>query len=419
MNIFEDSVTYQFITQTTKGSDGDFTDLASLPVNSCTLVGQSNAALTETQVGTARTDGTPVRVAQRVSGDQIVYSPYFVMGDSRIEDFVAVATTQQVTYLGYNAVTEDGELDATAGATYTLGVVLQHTAGVLNTSPMIKTVPYYNVAGTQSELAFGLLTAFDRVMSRENRQSVRCERVNAGTVNAEIAGGTASHVLVTNGSRSVIYTNGSGVPADGGADHAAGTVISLKGVAYIVTANDGNEREFTLDSPYKGVTEEIASGTTPATQAGLIGAPGDWGLRFTGVAIDSSTFNPVTESHRPVVFKLSWDRISEPDTASADPTTITYEVDPVPGIGTFEEVAVREVYTTMNEGNPFISAYPPTNYRKIADSTQTYKTYVINGTDESYTSATTGQRPVSKFNIYVCVATGLTADIAHFDELTA
>jgi hypothetical protein len=412
--MFENSVTYQFISNVTKGADGAITDLAALPEGSACVVNPNNTILNIAGIGAA----TNVRIAQRINGN-LVFSPYFNRATAARRLFVTRAEQQQVTFLGYNNTA--GALDDTANATYTLGIILRDTAGVLNNTPMIKTVPYYNLSGTQAELALGLLTSFDRVWSRMPRASIRCERVVTGdpqTVNDFTNGVAADRIYVTNGATGVTYADGADPVANAanGTALPAGTVVRIAGVAYRVLAG-ATVAGFTLDAPYKGATGMVVGGANITTQAGIVPNSTDWGIRFTGVAQANAAFDPVTDIPRPVSFELSWDRVEAPALATADLTAITYTTPAVEGEGTYKQVAYREVYTTFNEGNPFNSSYPATKYRGAADPARTYTTFVINAQDTGYTSPTTGQTPVSLYNIYVCVDPTLGADIAHFTAL--
>lgn len=394
--MFEDSVTYQFIGNVTKGADTEPADILDLPEGSVAIVDQNNDVVEDNDLAV----GDRVRIAQKANG-QMIYSPYFVMGSSTVNKYDYAADTQQVSYLGYNGTT--GELDDTAGATYTLGVNLLYTSGVLNTTPQIKTIPAYNQSGTQYELATVLLKSFNKMMTLENRKPIRADRIYSGDTTD-----IAETLEVVKGS--------TGVTA-GGSPPNAGDWIFIEDnagdeIVYKVEAVSGNN--LTLDVPYTGDSETVS-----ANDWGTIDDEdtGDWGIRFVGEAVDPNSFDVVTETHRVVSFKLSWDRVDAPAAADADPTTIDYDTDPAVGRGTFMEVGVREVYTTMNEGNPFISAYPPTKYRKMADPDNEYNVYVINATDDEYTSATTGQKPVSKYNIYIAADESVAAIETHLDSL--
>jgi len=398
--MFEDSVTYQFIGNVERGA---ITDIMDLPEGAVAIVDENNDPQDSVS------DGDRIRIAQKANG-QFIYSPYFVAGEAEVNKYDYEADTQQVTYLGLNG-DDEGELDATAGATYTLGVNLLHTAGILNNTPQIKTIPAYNKSGEQHELATTLLKSFNKMMKVENRQPIKAERIYNGSTTAATNGANNAELSVVKGSYAVEAANS---PTTG--EPSAGDWIYIPDggddVAYKVV--EVNSDVYTLDMPYAG-----ESGTISDEGWGVIDDEdtGDWGIRFTGQAVDPNSFDVVTETHRNVEFKLSWDRVDAPSGADADPTTVTYDTKPQVGRGTFMDVGVREVYTTMNEGNPFISAYPPTNYRRKADPDNEYDVFVINATDTGYTSPTTGQKPVSKYNIYVAIDDSLSDDIGYFDTI--
>lgn len=406
----ENSVTYQFIGNVTKGAGALPNDILDLAEGAVALVDQNN------DVADGPADGTRVRVVQKING-RFVYSPFFTVGDANIQRMNFLAEVPQIAYLGLNH-DDVGELDATAGATYTLGVILRHTAGIMNTSPVIKTVPAYNQSGTQYGLATTLLEAFNRLMNLKHRTPIIVERITDGDATEAIAVGMGAtpDLHVTKGSNAVVAED---TPQVNGDPIAVGDWIAIEvggdQVCYKVVSIVDSET-FEIDQPYAG-----ESGTISQGDWGTVDDPdvGNWGLRFTSIPVDPVSFDAVSDNYRPVDFSLSWDRVSAPDTANPDPTTVTYHQASRPGMGTFMEVAMREVYTTMNEGNPFISAYPPTKYRRAADPTNEYHTWIINATDDEYSSPTTGQKPVSKYNIYVCVDRTLADDVAFWEQLTA
>lgn len=400
--MFENSVTYQFIGNVTKGgAAAEPTDILDLPEGAVALVNENNS------VENDPTTGDRVRIVQKANG-QFIYSPYFIVGDAEVNKYEYSAETQQVTYLGLDG-DDNGKLDDEQYATYTLGVVLMHTAGVANTSPMIKTIPAYNKTGTQYNLAETLIKSFNRLMKEENRQPIKAEMIYNGDTTDADSGAT---LTVVKGSYSV---EASTAPTDGLPTAGDYIFITTDGddTAYKVT--EVNDDVYTLEIPYAGESETIANGSW-----GTIDDEdtGDFGIRFTGIAIEPEKFDAVTETHRPVEFKLSWDRIDAPATADPDSTTITYDTSAIAGRGTYMEIAGREVYATMNEGNPFISSYPPTKYRGMADPDNTYNVYVINATDKGYTSPTTGQNPISMYNMYVAVDEDLGDDETFWDRLT-
>ena len=519
MNMFEDSVTYQFIGNVTKGGDGNPNDILDLPEGAVAIIDEAGAVYAGGATGgdsveAGVTAGHRMRIAQKVNG-QLVFSPYFVVNDSRTAEMPYSEEVPQITYLGYNGT--DGELDDEEGATYTLGVVLQNTQGVLNNTPMIKTVPAFLNDDEQSLLAITLKDAFDRVMGHENRRSIICERVCDGVAQNIDSGTDATVMRVVNGSDAVTFHTSDGaalsaqtivsttgdrnifrIPYWGGrrftltvahdenhqlhigpytvnvttggsttnrataiaaavnsecnGDVVASSsttsvtidymphfkalapmVFSAEGsgtnvpvtctvgdtpkVTYVSAAVNGVNNT-TLDRPWQGPTGYVAVETHGnALQVDSATAPDNWGLVFIGQTPNTAEFNTVTETYHPVTFKLSWERVDAPADADADPTTITYDQGAEPSRSSFFEVAAREIYATMNEGNSQIGAYPPAVYRGAARPGVRYNTYIINAIDAQYISPTTGQRPISKYNIYVALNQEATEDVLEFEEL--
>lgn len=144
--------------------------------------------------------------------------------------------------------------------------------------------------------------------------------------------------------------------------------------------------------------------------------PSEWGIKFTGVAPD--TFNPVTETPHVVQFGVTFERIEDKEFAEANTTPVETTTEPSPGLGTGIQVAYKEVYTTMNEGQPQVCSYPPTNYRRAGEVGSAYNLISISGVDEGYVAVGTGQKPVSKFNIIVALKDStLDADLAEFETV--
>ena len=518
MNMFEDSVTYQFIGNVPKGGDGVPADILNLPEGAVAITNEQGAVYANaTAVGTAVGDDARMRIAQKVNGE-LIFSPYFRPIVTPTVLMPYSEEVPQISYLGYNGTGE--ALDAVANCTYTLGVVLQNTQGVLNNTPMIKTIPAFNAGGTQLELANTLKDAFDRMMGKANRRAVVCERVANGTA-AEIATTNSNLLRVTQGATLVtvhVCTNGATIANTGsvnittgetlflpstngrvfqvtpemdedhliliGADSLAvdvatpgapGTAEALRDainadssmsrnviasvdgndlvityrpgfyalppvllsdgvdttlevetilgddqrIAFVYSETNATADEFHLDTPWQGSTGFIAneSGNDRDNDAAEADNTTDWGLMFVGQAPDPHSFRTVTETYHPVTFKLSWERIGAPAATGADPTVITYDTGAQPSRGSFFEVAAREIYATMNEGNSQIGAYPPTVYRGAARPGVRYNTYIINAIDAQYISPTTGQRPISKYNIYVALNQDAAADVLEFAEL--
>jgi hypothetical protein len=388
--IAQKSPTHQYIGEVTKSSAATAIDL---PEGSLAIVDEAGTVQSSALTGTPT---KKVRIAQKVDGI-LAYSPTFSLSTITSKQLVSyVAPVEQVTYLGYNGTVAASALDAKANTTYNLAVWLSHTAPSHSSTPTIKSVPYTNVSGTQAELAKGLLTSFDRVFSKMPNKPIRAERISNGSF-ADWSG-AATHVKVVNGTTGVIYTNGSGVAANGEA-LAAGTIVFITGATYVVAAL-GTVDGFTIDAPYKGASAEVAGGATYATNAGIATTVTNWGLKFTGISQTNTSFDPIMDMSMQVRFELTFNESSVSDVTTTT-APITYATEALEGRGTYKEVSVREIQTQFGEKDPVVCAYPPTKYRMVATKASTYNYIVIEAFNNEYVAATTGQQPVSKFTIYL------------------
>lgn len=313
-----------------------------------------------------------------------------------------IARQEQVSYVGYNGTT--GAIEATNSTYYSIRLVLDHTFGTLNNSPLMLTIPYKSDAtATDSEIAAGLAIAGTTTLDRQAFKSVKIERISSGALANALATATAS---VTNGSTSVVFSE------DVTALVVAGTILRLGGTGagttpcYIVSSTDGGAgaaRIYYLDQKYQGATATIAAGSVESvTEA-------DWGLKFTGISVTDANFNPVTDE--PFVSKFTVELGTNWTT-----TTITNDVPPFIGSGTYQLVAAQEVYTQFQNKRPAISAYPPTVYAQNAVSGDTYALFSFELTDSKFVDVTTGINPRSKYRVIIAVKTAL-AEVAEFDTV--
>jgi hypothetical protein len=197
------------------------------------------------------------------------------------------------------------------------------------------------------------------------------------------------------------------------------TVGNAVRAAYVVPTAINAGATAVLDRPWNGPTGYVAfreAGADAANHAGrtatanAIGAANNWGLMLKGNT--SLLVNEVTETPAQVEFKMNFTKIINAGDNGIEPvvlSTFTDTILPFIGIGTGAQVAVKEVYSTMNEGQPQVCAYPPTKYRKAANLGSTYNLKIINAVDANYIVQATGQNPISKFNIILAIDSTLTA----------
>ncbi len=381
---FEDSVTYQFVMNVDTG----FTDDTSVLANLDAREGQffTQAGVTEHSVITS--SANKFYFAAKDTAGIIHKSPLFIGNTVKNATYAEYdVAVEQVTYLGYNPVLATGSMDATAGY-YSVSIVLNHTFGLLNNSPLIKTLPYKLATNSQSTLAFGITDAGITSFKREPLKAVKFERVNSGAQLVDLDNGQFVHGAKTfstadNDTASILV--GSIIRVEEPENDGESTVDPC----YIVVSHDSGAaaaRIYTLDVPFQGVTNADHDHFGTVTE-------GDWGIKMTGVSVTDAAFKPVSETPFIVNFDVALnDRWT---TATVTANTASYI-----GMGTYQLVAAEEAYTHFQTKGKQVEAYPPTpNHTFEADSGSTYNVVEFEASDSAYISATTGQNPISKFRI--------------------
>lgn len=414
--MYENSVTYQFVANVASGladnaANAGTLNAVDLPEGAVAIVDENgNNVATNAAVG----ENTPIKIVQRLEG-QLKQSPVFTRNQLFHQANLAyVAPANQVSIVGSDGTT--GQLDSDGGCTYTLSIVLDHTQGVYNNTPMIKTVPFYLAPDTvatdeemQRRLAFGLIASLERQFARERDTliipDVVAEVAGADVDAFEFAG--AATITVTNGSPIAVYNadnTNAGKPD-------VGDYVTFDGVTvYQVTGVDG-DASFTLDRNYTGATETDAFAADGGTFDPADAAA--WGIRLTGTGVNPASYDPNLGPPTRVRFQLSFNKIvPRPNIlglSDVPVTTLSTPTQANDGLGTYPLVAYQEVWTSMNHGNSTVSHYPPTKYINGADRTNVYHQIILSGRHTGYQVAATGQVPVSLFNMVIPIATGLNA----------
>lgn len=331
--------------------------------------------------------------------------PFTVESMSNPVYMATTARVEQVSYFGYNGTS--GSIDAANSTYYSLRLVLEHTFGMLNNSPLMLTIPYKSDASaTQSEVAAGLAIAATSTLDRQPYKPIKVERINAGAVSNALGTATAS---VVNGGNTIVFSE------DMTALVVAGTILRLGGLGagvqpcYIVTGHDSGAaaaRIYTLDQKYQGTTNATLA-------ANLIESvtEGNWGLKFTGISVTDANFDPLYDEPFVVSFDIS-------PNENFDTATVTYTTKPFIGRGTYQLVAAQEVYTQFQNKTREVSRYPRTTYLQSSVAADTYALFSFEITDEKYVNVASGQRPISKYRVNIAVKTGFD-EVSEFDTVLA
>lgn len=391
----ETSATYVFVNNAAHGLSDTNAESSLAAGSGCFFITGTGA-----EIDTAITSNAAYcYYAYKTAGGTIIKSPRFkgtsiknaVFGDK-------LTAVQQISYLGYNSST--GSFDATAGY-YALAVRLNHTFGLLNNSPLIKTVPYKSSTASQSDISRGLVLAADKAFSRDPHRAIVFEAIcneavttaNCFDNNATVVQGATTFTVGTN----LQYNSGAGTAAVGDfvrLGTAAGAVgaTALGSAVYKITAI--SSLTVTVDRPIR-----VASGTYTAAgnMAEVLtaaeGAAANWGIKMTGQA--NTSFDPVTQTPYVVDFKVTLsDNFS---TAS-----MTYTTASKIGVGTYQLVAFDEAYSQLLNRDRVSSAYPVRpGLTFAAGSSSEYNVIEFEVSDQEYSSVTTGINPKSSYKIKI------------------
>jgi len=392
MSIFEDSNTLVFVSTITNGyADAAAWTAAAQPSGSVAFVKTSDNTVEEG----ALVAGTEYRVIGKTTAGVIQYSPPFTT--TTLKNAMGMdqeALVEQVTYLGYNGVS--GSMDATSDTYYGLGIVLNHTFGMLNNSPLLLTVPYKSDStATQSEVAAGLAIEATNVLKRQAYKPFKVERINSGAQLVDL-----DNFALVHGSK--YFTSADNDTAS----LLVGSIIRVEependgdavtDPCYIIVAHDSGAAEariYELDQPFQGVTNADHDHVSTITE-------GDWGLKFTGISVADAAFDPVTDEPFVASFELM--------TRDFETATVTKSVNPVIGSGTYQLCSALEVYAQFQRKTKEISAYPPTSRLVQTSASNLYHVYSFEIWDAKFVDATTGINPKSPTRIIIIEDDGLT-----------
>lgn len=212
-------------------------------------------------------------------GAPLMKSPRLTKGNTKITIAKHKAAVQQITAIGYNGTT--GALPVANNTSFFIKIRKRDNDAANRSQPMSLFAQYKtDASGTQEELAFGLVINGAKNFANEPANGYLKFEALCGGTQADW-GGSATHLSLTKGSKVAVFTDGSGV-ATAATAPTVGGIIRILGVAYKITAS--STASITLNYAYQGDTGLVAGGTTAATQAGIVGTPGDFGIRITGVA---------------------------------------------------------------------------------------------------------------------------------------
>lgn len=410
--MFEDSVTYLYVVDVASGLSDDTDGPEELPSGAGAFF---NAGDDDTEQSDITSSTDKFYFGYRTDDGILHKSPTFRGSEITNETrFDTASLTEQISYLGYNGTS--GEMDDSDSTYFGLKMVLNHTFGMLNNSPLVKTIPYKTVSSSsQEDLTLGLVQAGYNAFKNKRNPDIIFDAVCNVAYDSDYD--FDNDITVVNGSKTFTVDTDIGYNADSGDDLAVGDYVRLGTTAkiagtpvvtspvYKVTAIDS--RVVTVDRPINVASDTYTTGENQVIPAAT-GLAADWGIRMDGNTPDTvaTGFNPRTDTP----YVVSFDVLSD----DFDTAEVTYSTDPDIGSGTYQLVASMEAYTQFQNKGKHLSTYPMTDIRIDAEPTKGYDIFSFEIWDNEYVSATTGINPISKGRIVIAAEESLGTDIGYY-----
>lgn len=281
-------------------------------------------------------------------GNPLRIGPLLKSGSYTLKGAKYAAATEQITYIGHNAVTTTGEIDADdANTSYHVTVIMENPNEVDRSQPRRIYGQYTTPAtGASDSLSTAQLTLnLIKNFAKLKDDNVLIERVCTGT---ETALGTGvDNVVFTNGSTTVSATDIDDATTN--AALAVGQAIRVGTAAtspvYLIVSIDTGANTLELDVPFQGATQTLAD-----TAIKRVATPLLWGIRLTGIARSFDVAK--NRNNYKVRFTV---KISD----SFNSTGVATPVKAFEGIGTPNQVAMDYYEASGFNGQNDLIGIPP------------------------------------------------------------
>ena len=253
---------------------------------------------------------------------------------------VYAAPTQQVDYIGYNAITLAGDIDVISSNGYEIMIHDLNSAAYGSTG--VDKFGFYvsDASATKAEINDGLAVNLYQNIARVVRKPFLVERLSAATFTQSTAAtGTATYTK-----DSAIVTTSGATPAT---DFPVGTYVRIGTTAtstltlpvYKVIAVSNSAQTITLDQPFQGTSSSGATTAFAFATAATVVASAV-GIRLTG--IPAVFVSP--QSTEPYINR--WITVVR----NAGVTPVVAQVGALEGSGSYKDVASLEYFLLGNEG---------------------------------------------------------------------
>jgi hypothetical protein len=241
-------------------------------------------------------------------------------------------TVQQISYIGYNAVTGVGAFEVINSNNYIIDISVREMMGQYAPLYPASFVSYESDAtATEAEIANGLYAKLAAQIATYTKRPYYAELVSSAASIA-ITGAPTSYTF-TRGSKVVSYDPTGGDPTNiAVGDYLRTAAPVTGGVAplYLVSAVDTTANTITLAVPYQTATTTILAAAMSVGVAATINA-GDFGIKITGIQ------QPWVLDSRPYSVNMM-------DVGIANTVTPTsLQVKPYRGNGNYEQIIESQV----------------------------------------------------------------------------
>ena len=265
------------------------------------------------------------------------------------------AGTEEVEYIGFNAVTSAGSITVTSDNPYQIkSVLISNTIEFADKQMFVEADYVSDSSATQVEIATGLVKSVIANSEKFVNVPFKAERVSNGTFSA-----SDNDVTVTNKSKTITFATAA--EHSTGTPYAVGDTIRIGGTGatapiYVITAVNG--LDLTLDVAYQGTSRTVL-----AADSGLVTVITSYGIKLTGLPKTFSTNILKYEKNK-------WKSII----LGAGSTPVAITTNATEGTGRYEQIADEEYFFQLAEGahDTVTIQIPPVTMRSNVSLTGTY-----------------------------------------------
>jgi hypothetical protein len=333
------------------GDGSSASTISSMTQGDLLLVKASDNSVLTASTAAALTASDQVKIVGKNSKGLVYSTPFSKNDVVKVNYAAGTGVTQKIMTATFADIANDS---TTYSKTYSLGIQIKEDLRMgtynKNTEVIVSaTTPssaYVDVATAMEDITSTMAKGFAAnplTSSGSPYQLVKVERTGSGTITALGTTGVTTFDVVQ-GARQVT--------ASGNVTVAAGAVVSIAGVLYLVETGVTTGTIFTLDTAYQGATATVTSGSSSSTFGTVATVTADtWAFKFTGVAQSrSNKFDQYRVTDFVVVYPKGFD--ASGDITVATSTALVY------GVGTWAQV--RDM-----EERSFSNSYPTVNYREF------------------------------------------------------